>query len=452
MKNSESHQMPPSESQQLTPSPDVRMGKFNARYWRNRIYRPIYTDEDGTKHQVQGWWIRPYHAGRRQAFALGTNNADEAAGRALRIFKMLKTEGWEATLRKFKPDADRPDANTLTVGDFLKAVETAGGTRHRTFANYSYALRRIAADIAGGTRHRFNPAAPVWSKPDDAVSLSALTGEAVNRWRIGFVAKAGREALDQQRAKRTANSYIRNARALFTEESLARLPFKLSKPLPFDGVRLERNVGSTRYVSTFNASELVAQAREELREKDPDAYMAILLALVAGLRRAEIDALQYQQIDFAQGLIRVMPLRHALKTESSEGVVFVDPALLSELAAIRATRPPASLYVVAPEVEARPTRAAQYYRSQKALARATAWLRRHGVNGRTPLHQCRKEFGSILAQRADINVASRMLRHSNLGTTAAYYVDARRTAVVPLGDMLNHTNPATTPAANPATE
>ncbi|HRZ94126.1 MAG TPA: hypothetical protein P5022_14570 [Candidatus Paceibacterota bacterium] len=45
-----------------------------------------------------------------------------------------------------------------------------------------------------------------------------------------------------------------------------------------------------------------------------------------------------------------------------------------------------------------------------------------------------------------------MLRHSNLGTTAAYYVDARRTAVVPLGDMLNHTNPATTPAANPNAE
>jgi len=435
---------PNAESGQEVAKISPSVSRFAAAVWEKKITRPTYTVE-GASRQVAEWHARIQYGGRRKWIPLGSNDRRTAARTAARFWEFLVKHGWERALAECCPDRQKPEA-VATVGQFLAAVEAAGGMRARTLANYGYALRRIAADIAGTAVRggkRFDPTRPVWREPADAVSLRVLTGQNVNRWRVGFVAKAGRDALAQQRAKRSANSYIRNARSLFAEETLARLSVKLPKPLPFEGVKLERNTGSTRYVSTFNVNELIAQARAELREADPDVYLTILLAVAAGLRRGEVDALQWQQVDFAQAAVRVMPLRHALKTDSSEGVVYVDPALLSELAAVRATRPAASLYVVAPEAEARPTRAAQYYRAAETFDRATAWLRRHGVDGPCPLHQCRKEFGSILAARADINVASRMLRHSNLGTTANFYVDARRSAVVPLGAMLNSETTAT---------
>jgi integrase len=242
----------------------------------------------------------------------------------------------------------------------------------------------------------------------------------------------------QQQAKRSANSYLRNARSMFSRQILEKVNVALPSPLPFADVELERHVGSTRYQSTFNAADLLVQAKLELAGSDPDGFAVFLLALGAGLRRGEIDNLQSQQVDFAAGAIRVMPLRHFIpKTDSSEGVVFVDPMLLSELAKVRSACPsPKTLFVIEPNTEARQTRAAQYYRAAATFGRLTAWLRANGVDSSKPLHALRKEFGSILCAAADIHTASRMLRHSNLTTTAAYYVEARRSTVVPIGDMM----------------
>jgi len=42
---------------------------------------------------------------------------------------------------------------------------------------------------------------------------------------------------------------------------------------------------------------LLQQARHELAEEDPDGFLAILLALTAGLRRGEIDQLLWRKVD-----------------------------------------------------------------------------------------------------------------------------------------------------------
>jgi integrase len=256
----------------------------------------------------------------------------------------------------------------------------------------------------------------------------------VERWKADFIAKAEKNPVAAQRARRSVNSYIRNARALFSRKILKRLS-ELSLPapaMPFQGVTLERQ-GSTRYVSTVNAGRLLTAARKDLKEKDPEAWKVILLAMGAGLRRAEIDGLCWSQIDPDNSEIRILNHAHfETKTDESTGAVFVDAGLLAELKQLRKGT---GLFVVESETPAM-TRKGQCYRCAESFAGATTWLRANGVMTQKPLHTLRKEFGSLICAQSDIHTASRQLRHSTISTTAAYYADHRRRETVNIGEML----------------
>src|SRR5262245_39816265 len=96
---------------------------------------------------------------------------------------------------------------------------------------------------------------------------------------------------------------IRQARSLFAPKVRTFLgALRLPAPLPFAGVEFFPRE-SVRYVSKIDAGVLLRQAREELAESDPDSFLAMLLALAAGLRRGEIDKLLWRSLDFARGRI-----------------------------------------------------------------------------------------------------------------------------------------------------
>jgi hypothetical protein len=63
---------------------------------------------------------------------------------------------------------------------------------------------------------------------------------------------------------------------------------------------------------------------------DPPVFLAFLLALGAGLRRIEIDRLEWSAFQWNHHLIRIEPTRHfEPKTEHSIGDVQIDPQLMS---------------------------------------------------------------------------------------------------------------------------
>ena len=159
------------------------------------------------------------------------------------------------------------------------------------------------------------------------------------------------------------------------------------------------------------------------------------------MRRAEIDGLCWTQINFKRAEVRIINHEHfEAKTDESEGVVFVDAGLLSELHERRDAI--TGMFVVEPGTKAgeRGT-AIQHYRCHKTFDRVNAWLRLQGVMADKPLHDLRKEFGSIVAAQSDIFSASRQLRHANIATTAAYYADHRKRSTVPISEMLKRANP-----------
>jgi integrase len=162
----------------------------------------------------------------------------------------------------------------------------------------------------------------------------------------------------------------------------------------------------------------------------------MVLALSAGLRKGEIDTLCWHQIDFERGLIRVEHTDKAsLKSADSRGEVPIDTSVVELLRGFRAR---ASDVFVIESVEgtAGPQTWGRSYRAQPVFDKVTAWLRKHGVTARKPLHELRKELGALITAEHGIYAASRVLRHADLSTTAAHYTDLKTRPTIPVGNWL----------------
>lgn len=411
--------------------------RFSATYWMSKIYRPKYL-QGGEYIQVSEWFARVQHAGRREAVGLSSNNQEEASRKAAKLYSTIRTEGWEAALRKFSPDRSNPQ-NRITIGDHIKLTTGVLRVREVSLRKYSYCLRRIAMDIAGQNsddESKFDPTNKPWREKADKIKLAVLSPLSIETWKTDFLKKAGTAPTDQLEARRNVNYFVRNARSLFGKKVKKKLK-ELGLPSfenPFDGVELEKQ-GSTRYVSTINAGELLAKARKDLRKEDPNSWKVILSGLGAGLRRAEIDGLRINQLDSVKACIRVVNHEHfEAKTDESIGEVQVDPSLIEEL---MEGLDGDSTFVIEPDTApAEGVRAPGYYRCDETFVRVTKWLRANGIHSDRPIHVLRKEFGSIVNAQSDIFTAMSQLRHSNIGTTAAFYADNRRSSAVRLSEIM----------------
>lgn len=246
--------------------------RFSATYWVSRIYRPKYV-QNGEHIQVSEWFARIQHAGRREAVGLSTNNQEEASRKAAKLYSTIRTDGWEEALRKFSPERSNPQ-NRTTVGDHIGLASRVLRVRDVSLRKYSYCLRRIAMDIAGQNNDdesKFDPANKPWREKADKIKLAVLSPLSIETWKTDFLKKAVTAPTDQMEARRNANYFVRNARSLFGKKVQKKFK-ELGLPAfenPFSGVELEKH-GSTRYISTINAGELLAKARKDLRKKDPD--------------------------------------------------------------------------------------------------------------------------------------------------------------------------------------
>jgi integrase len=156
---------------------------------------------------------------------------------------------------------------------------------------------------------------------------------------------------------------------------------------------------------------------------------------MAGLRRNEIDKLEWSAFRWEKGLIRIEATRwfHP-KSEDSIGDVEIDPELAELFRGYRAKAK--GNFVIESSNDARPDATYDHYRCQLNFGKLFEWLRENGVKSRTPLHTLRKEFGSQICDREGIYAASRALRHADITITSQHYVDKKKRVVSGLGHLL----------------
>lgn len=429
------------------------IGKNSANYWISRLRKKRNSFGEESPH----WSIQLQSGGTRRGFSTGTGNKEAAAKIAAGIYNDILTLGWDAALAKHRPtnepDSDQP-APVASVGDWIKAARRVSEANESTFTSYSRALRKIVADILAveKSKKRFGPkkgGAADYRAKIDATSLEVLTLPAVQKWRLEYVKRAKTPAEERSRMT-SCNSTIRQARSLFAGKILKFLPdLRLPDPIPFHSVEFFPRQ-SAKYFSRIDAKTLLKEAHTELAQTDPPAFLAMLLALSAGLRKGEIDSLQWHQVDFNRQLIRVESTDAAsLKTADSRDEVAIDENTIAILRGFHAKkkdqfvingdgagRGPKRVERGLKRAESGPKKWGQNYRAGATFDRLTAWLRNHGVTARKPLHELRKELGALVTAEHGIYAASRVLRHSNVATTAAHYTDLKSRPVIDIGGWI----------------
>ncbi len=423
------------EVAQKKSAPLSAASKFTPAHWRERVFRRTY-DHAGQTAEIQEFRARIQHAGRREEIALGTNDKEQAARTAAKLYTRVKAAGWAIALAEFDPDRNTAKG-VPTVGEVVAAASLSADVSPRSLRGYVCAFRKLAAETYGvratAARYDYKTGGhDAWLKRIDSIRLDKLTPKRLQATLDKRIAAAKGNPLTERKARITAASTLRQAKALIAPSR--KLPFE-SLPNPFAGVKIE--VGTPpRYISTVKAGGLLRDAKAELAPTQPEAYKAFLLALGAGLRCAEIDNLQWQHIDAKENTVCVMTTAtFAAKTDSSEREVFVDAGLIAELEQFRDKA--TALYVLESTRQPAPNAAVTTYRAEVTFDALIKWLRAHGINTNKPIHTLRKEFGSLICEAADIYTASRQLGHSSIAVTAAYYTENRRRVAPQIGAMLN---------------
>jgi integrase len=289
-------------------------------------------------------------AGIREWFNLKATTKDNAAEKAAEISRYLHEHGWEATREKYKPKPAK-DSNTVTIGEYVDAVDTLGTLHTRTLKEYHRCLRTIAAHCVGikdrkGTRYnRTNE----WQEKVDGIPLRSVTPKKAQKWQTEHLAQGkGQPENRRLSINRSCNKVLRNAKSLFSKKILKHAGFNVSLPkftgrqgdniLWFEEIQFAEE-GSKQFHNNTQLTygNIIAAARREFRANEPDAYLLLLLTLCAGLRRGEADALTWDDININDCTIYVATSSSGrTKSGSSCKAVVVAPQLIKELLAFKA--------------------------------------------------------------------------------------------------------------------
>ena len=425
------------QSKTLEPA-DARRSKVHQDYWKGRLVRRDYRDREGSMVEMPDWHVRIAALGQRHWFNLGTANQAAAAVKARDIYVSLISVGLAATLAKHKPSTIAK-AEICTVGEFLADVGMRSHLKAMTVRRYAVKLRKMVADIAKveagvkakARREKYdyvNGGRAAWLAKIDCQSLDVLTSEAITEWRNAYTAKAGTDPVKRKSAERSAASYLRCVRALFTEDVLSVLGVKLPAN-PFVGVKL-KDPGAARYHSEINPEWLLGCAERELKAEHTNQYLGLFLCLWAGLRRKEADLLMWAQVDLSAGELNIRRTAYfEPKTEESIRTIDLAPAAVDVL---RSFKKWSGSEFVLKGSEPDPSATYDFYRCDCTWRDLNKWLKNKGVTDRKAIHSLRKESGSLIASAHGIEAARQHLGHRDIRTTSSHYVQKKKRVEISL--------------------
>jgi integrase len=280
--------------------------------------------------------------GKRVGMSLETGNRDAAARRAMEMFEYVRANGWEAGLAKYRPAMHRKGADP-TVGEFIEAVRATSSINKPTLETYFRALRRLAADIAGVERgpsmfDMSQGGREAWLQAVGRVKLSALTAKEIQKWKQDFTAKAGQDPISQHSARVSLNSVIRSCKSLWSPKKVLR-HLELDVPAsPFKEVEYEK-APPRKYSPSFDVAVLLQAAQAELAAEAPEQYKIFLLALAAGLRRKEIDLLEWPAFKWQRNVIAIEATKYlSPKTPGSAQEIKLHPDTMAIFKGFHAKR------------------------------------------------------------------------------------------------------------------
>lgn len=437
----------------------MALSKSHQDYWQQKLKKRKAKLKDGSIYEYPFYYIRIVINRKNEWFNLESSNQKIAAHKAKEIWTHLQVNGADLTLEKFK-SKKKPisKANLTTVGEYIEAIRELNLVSNKqTFETYCRKFRTLVAgtmkiesdnskcDYVNGGYDR-------WKGRVEAVYLDQLTATNIHRWLALDLKLAGQTPIEQKKRKITQNSILRNSKSLFSKKYVKHISLALPTVLPVLDVDLHKQPKS-RYHSHIDAKELAKAAQKELYVAVPkitlkrgepgyrqnildhenaksklEQFKILTLALGSGLRRDEIDTLQWRQLNFGDNTIILEDNEDtSLKSDESSGVVDVDEETMTIL---KSFQPKGEKFVIKSNVMPRVGQRYHHYRCERHFKKLVQWLHKKGIEQRNAIHALRKEFGSIVCKQFGIYIASEMLRHSNINITREHYLERKERAAI----------------------
>lgn len=322
------------------------------------------------------WHVRKMIRGHRHQWNTGETDRKKAE---------VAAKAWlKALLEGAKADQFSRRDGSIRIATILKQYEGAADVRARTKKDCMYALRLITRECG---------------LPETA-GLNQLTQERVRNWLQSRIKN------DTDSARRTANSYLRQAKAVFTKD--LRSVYAINPPEFLEVPYLKVRPPQYRLPDQKLIDRTFAEAKE-LKDEDPSAYVAFILCACGGMRKGEAgharwDWIQPNGIRITQG--------HGFRTKSgNDRMVWLDPDIIKE---IEETRRDLSPYIIP---------GAMTERTEMVFRRLGAWMKGMGWNTQKKAHELRKYLGAQVATQAGLFAAQKMLGHSDPAITSRHYAD-----------------------------
>jgi integrase len=423
---------------------NINKDKTSIKYWEGKVAKRKQKDAKGNESVAPYFSVNFKHANKGTYVCLQTDNKYVAAQKARDAYVLLKAKGWEAMwaiykVRKSKEETwnqnkqsfevhqNDENQNNLTIGDFIKKIKENSFLKAATLHEYELSLYQIAADIfdikSGTEKYDYvNRGNLVRINKIHSIKLAELTPELIEKWKseqLKIRSKNNQHLKNSAMA--TINSITRNAKSLFSKEMLKLTNLSTVLKSPFSDISLFKE-GSHRYISKFDAKELIENAQKELKPISQNAYAIFLLALGCGLRRNEIDKLLWEQVDLEDGTISIYATKFFTpKTRESSSEVPIAPFVADELRGMKIVAD--DIFVIPSKIGSRLNAQYTHYRCNGEYRKIYEWLKAQGIDNKSPLHTLRKEYGSQICRDYGLYMASRALRHSSYKITEEYYVD-----------------------------
>ena len=122
--------------------------------------------------------------------------------------------------------------------------------------------RKLSLETPNPGKRKFDPHGGghrEWVERVNAVKLANLTSQKIQQWKRSFLSNAASDPISQRSAKTTVNTYLRQARSLFSRTIIKHLgEVSLPDPLPFSDVEFEPRQ-TLKYRTTFDVQNLIAK-------------------------------------------------------------------------------------------------------------------------------------------------------------------------------------------------
>lgn len=415
--------------------------KNTAAYWQQKVFREEKYDPEDNSPEKSPIWVSAHYYVRiqvgteRRKFRLKSTTTEEAGKESAKLYLQISANGWPA--KKVKKSAvsdaatNEPKKREGSVGQWIAAATLVATVREDTVKKYAESLRTIVGDILGlsGSRKKES------RTQIDNFLLDDLIKDKIHEWILKRTDATRKDVIQARRSSNTARTLLVNARSLFTTEiqEAMKIPTE-SQRYPFRSVKLPRKY-TVRYTSKFDARLLLTKAAEELSDDCTgiesaskfEQWKILYLALVAGLRYREIDNLRKQDVSPSTRKISVRTHgEYEPKTEASEADITVSEGAAKILEQMLSKTKGKWMIT-----EARSHKTTSY-RTGAHHEKLLDWLRNYEERGikplenvHKPLHELRKEAGTLVNSKHGLNEAKNFLRHSDISTTAAYYVGSK---------------------------